>query len=68
MTALDVAYSTGSAWTCTSGDHASCKAHTIHGNGDDRGVRVVLKAGEDGFNGVYNVGTVSASEPAARDQ
>ena len=65
VTALDVAFSTGSAWTCISGDATGCRSHTLRGSGDNRGTRVIMRADETGFNGVYNVGTITASPPAA---
>jgi hypothetical protein len=67
VTALDVAYPGGTAWTCDSADAASCKVRAIRGKGDDKGVRVILHPLEGGFHGVYNVGPLTASPPAAPD-
>jgi hypothetical protein len=66
ITALDVARSGGTAWTCTTPDPASCKIREIPGKEDDKGVRVILHPLEGGFHGVYNVGRLTASPPAAR--
>lgn len=66
VTALDVVYSGGTAWTCDSGEAASCKAREIGGKGDDKGVRVISHSLEGGFHGVYNVGKLTASPPAAQ--
>jgi hypothetical protein len=63
-TALDIAYPGGTAWTCSSGDAASCKIRELGGKGDDKGVRVILHPLEGGFHGVYNVGPLTASLPA----
>jgi len=64
--ALDVAYSDGTTWSCSSGDASSCGAHATRGSGDDHGVRIVMRSTGDGFQGVYNVGRLTASPPAAR--
>jgi hypothetical protein len=56
VTSLDVAFTRGSAWTCTSGDAHDCGPHILSGTGYDHGIRVE--------HGVYNVGTITASEPA----
>jgi len=66
IAALDVAYSGGTAWTCDSGEPAGCKARELGGKGDDKGVRVIPHPLKDGFNGVYNVGKLTASLPAAQ--
>lgn len=66
VTALDVAYSGGTAWTCESGDPVSCKTRELGGKGDEKGVRVLLHPLEGGFHGVYNVGRLTASPPAAQ--
>jgi len=66
VTALDVAYPGGTAWTCDSADAAGCKVRAIRGKGDDKGVRVILHPLEGGFHGVYNVGPLTASPPAAQ--
>ena len=50
VTSLDVGFTNGTAWTCTSGDPKDCGPHALRGSGDDRGV--------------YDVGTITASEPA----
>jgi len=65
ITALDVSRSGGTAWTCMTPDSESCKVREIPGKGDDKGVRVILHPLEGGFNGVYNVGRLTASLPAA---
>jgi hypothetical protein len=58
VSSLDVAFTNGSAWTCVSGDAADCGPHSLRGSGDGRGGRVE--------HGVYDVGTITASEPAVR--
>jgi hypothetical protein len=66
VTALDVAYSGGTAWTCESGEAASCKERALGGEGDEKGVRVIPHPLEGGFHGVYNVGRLTASPPAVQ--
>jgi hypothetical protein len=65
LTSLDVAYSGGSAWTCTSAEAASCKVRSLRGSGDDQGTRVIrFPEVRQGYDGVYNVGKLTASPPA----
>ena len=67
VTSLDVAYTDGTAWTCTSADASSCQARALRGNGDAQGGRVVLHPEiTNGHTGVYHVGPLTASPPAAR--
>lgn len=66
VTALDVAYSGGTAWICETPQPASCGPKTLKGRPDAGGSRVTVFAtvGSDGYSGTYGVGTLSASPPA----
>jgi hypothetical protein len=67
VAALDVAYSGGSAWICQSADAAGCKPARL-GNkaGAAKGEVVTFPALDNaGYTGVYGVGELSASPPAA---
>ena len=67
ISALDVAYSSGTAWFCTSAEPTGCHVRPLRGTGDDQGVRVIrFPEVKDGYTGVYNVGSLTASPPAAR--
>ena len=66
VTSLDVAYANGTAWTCTSAEASSCQVRTLRGVGDAQGGRVVVHPEvTNGHSGVYHVGTLTASPPAA---
>jgi hypothetical protein len=66
IVALDVAYREGTAWFCTSADAASCGVKPVRRAGDRQEAGVILySAPKDGYNGVYNVGVLTASPPAA---
>jgi len=65
LTSLDVSYQGGTAWVCTSPDAASCAARTVRGRADAQAGRVVLNPQvTNGYHGVYDVGTLTASPPA----
>lgn len=68
VTALNVAYTGGTAWYCDGSDAAACKGRDLQGAlKEDKGVRVVRQPAPDGgYDGVYEVGQLHASEPAAR--
>jgi len=66
LTSLDVSYPDGTAWTCTSAEASSCQERALRGKGDGQGGRVVLHPQvTNGHSGVYSVGTLTASPPAA---
>jgi hypothetical protein len=67
LTALDVAYRGGTAWTCTSGEPESCRARTLRGRAEAGSGRVTLHPEVTrGYHGVYEVGDLTASPPAWR--
>ena len=67
LTSLDVAYQGGTAWTCTSGDAASCQARALRGRAGVGAGRVTLHPQvTNGHHGFYEVGTLTASPPARR--
>lgn len=67
VTSLNVAYADGTAWTCTTAEASSCQVRALRGNGDAQGGRVVLHPEvTNGYHGVYHVGSLTASPPAAR--
>jgi hypothetical protein len=68
VTALDVATSGGSAWTCTGAEASSCQARSLRGRAADdaRGVVVRDQVNESGYHGTYAVGPITASPPAVR--
>jgi hypothetical protein len=65
--ALDVAYDGGSAWTCTTADPGSCGERTLRGRHAQALRGIALNPSiADGFDGVYDVGRLTASRPARR--
>ncbi|RKG90251.1 hypothetical protein [Corallococcus terminator] len=69
VTALDMAYDSGSAWICaadTQGRKLDCGVKQTKGkdNGDRFFVHVWDSPNKEGYHGVFYVGPVSASEPA----
>lgn len=65
ITALEVAYAEGTAWTCTSGEVASCGVRPLRGRGDAQGGRIVLHSEvKNGHHGVFHIGPPTASPPA----
>lgn len=66
VTALDMAYASGTAWICTMGSKLDCGIRPARGK--DNGVRPFIHLwgarSEAGYDGVFYVGTVNASEPA----
>nr|WP_244237145.1 hypothetical protein [Corallococcus llansteffanensis] len=69
VTALDMAYDSGSAWICAAdevGRKLDCGVKTTKGkdNGDRFFVHVWDSPNAEGYQGVFYVGRVSASEPA----
>ncbi len=66
--ALDVAYTQGTAWFCTSADAASCQVRAVKQAAapqGTQGIQVVLYPDpKDGYNGIYRVGLLTASPPA----
>jgi hypothetical protein len=67
VAALDVAYSGGSAWICQGADPAGCKPVRLGTKGGAARSEVVTFPALDdaGYTGVYGVGELSASPPAA---
>jgi hypothetical protein len=63
---LDVSYTGGTAWTCTSAERESCQTRSLKGQGEGQALEVRLGDAVDanGFRGSYHVGTLSASPPA----
>lgn len=69
ITALEVAYAEGTAWTCTSGEVASCGVRPLRGRGDAQGGRIVLHSEvKNGHHGLFHIGPPTASPPAVRTQ
>lgn len=67
VTALDVSYPDGTAWTCTSAEASSCQERPLRGRGDGQGERVVLHPEvTNGHHGVYHLRSLTASPPAVR--
>ncbi|RKH04343.1 hypothetical protein D7V97_25425 [Corallococcus sp. CA053C] len=69
VTALDMAYDSGSAWICAAdqkGRKLDCGVKATKGkdNGDRFFVHVWDSPNAEGYHGVFYVGRVSASEPA----
>lgn len=64
--ALDMSHAGGSAWLCLSGE--PCKVQQLRGKGKKGGplaVTVYDAVDAKGFHGVYDVGSITASLPAA---
>lgn len=67
VTALEVAYAEGTAWTCTTNEVASCGVRPLRGRGDAQGGRIVLHPEvKNGHHGVFHIGPPTASPPAVR--
>ncbi|WP_375756524.1 hypothetical protein [Corallococcus exercitus] len=69
VTALDMAYDSGTAWICAAdaqGRKLDCGVKSAKGkdNGDRFFVHTWSSANKEGYHGVFYVGHVSASEPA----
>ncbi|RKH91088.1 hypothetical protein D7Y21_04230 [Corallococcus sp. AB045] len=69
VTALDMAYDSGTAWVCAAdaqGRKLDCGVKEAKGkdNGDRFFVHTWSSANKDGYHGVFYVGHVTASEPA----
>jgi hypothetical protein len=66
ISALDVAYTGGSAWICETPQPASCGAKPLKGRPDagSLGVTLASTVNADGYSGVYSVGDLTASPPA----
>ncbi|RKH59465.1 hypothetical protein [Corallococcus aberystwythensis] len=69
VTALDMAYNSGTAWICAADKQSSkldCGVKEAKGkdNGDRFFVHTWASANQDGYHGVFYVGHVTASEPA----
>lgn len=66
VTALDMAYAPGSAWFCEGAEPSSCKVQTLNGRGDEKArgrVELFPARDERGYDGVYQVGPLTASLP-----
>lgn len=68
LTSLDVSHSGGAGWFCTSADPASCQERPLGSTSDQAAAPGVSLHPEmrNGHHGVYRVGRVTASPPAAR--
>ncbi len=64
VTALDVSYRGGEAWTCTSAEASSCQVRAIQGRPQDppQGIEIYPEIA-NGHHGVYRVGDLRASPP-----
>ena len=62
---LNVRYSGGTAWTCTSANAADCGAHPLEGIPHERGVHLEPSS-DGGYDGWFGLGEINASPPAAR--
>ena len=69
VTALDMAYAPGSAWICEGAEPSTCQVKALNGKGDERStgrVELFPVRDERGYDGVYQVGPLTASLPAVR--
>jgi hypothetical protein len=65
LTALDVSYQGGTAWFCTTAEASSCQVRSVRGSADPQSGRVVLHPQmTNGYHGIYEVGSLTASPPA----
>jgi hypothetical protein len=66
VTALDVSYPSGTAWTCASADPASCGARNLSGKEPEPAGREVwlYPAVRGGHHGAYRIASLTASRPA----
>jgi hypothetical protein len=64
VTALDVSYRGGEAWTCLTAEASSCQIRKIQGRPEDpaEGIEIYPEIA-NGHNGVYYVGDLHASPP-----
>ncbi len=64
VTALDVSYRGGEAWTCLTAEASSCQIRTIQGRPESpaEGIEIYPEIA-NGHNGVYYVGDLHASPP-----
>lgn len=64
VTALDVSYRGGEAWTCATAEASSCQVRPIQGRPQDppQGIEIFPEVA-NGHNGVYRVGDLLASPP-----
>ena len=67
VTALDVSYRGGEAWTCLTAEASSCEIRTIQGRPESpaEGIEIYPEIA-NGHNGVYYVGDLHASPPMVR--
>jgi hypothetical protein len=65
LTALDVSYRDGTAWFCTTAEPSSCQVRSVRGSANAQTGRVVLHPEmTNGYHGLYEVGSLTASLPA----
>lgn len=64
VTALDVSFRGGEAWTCTTAEASSCQSRAIPGRPEDpaEGIEIYPEIA-NGHHGVYRVGDLRASPP-----
>ena len=69
VTALDVSYRGGEAWTCTTAETSSCQVRAIRGRPEDppSGIEIYREIA-NGHHGVYRVGDLRASPPMVQAQ
>ena len=67
IAALDVRYTGGTAWFCLGEQPSSCAVHEVRGGARPAAPRVTQFAhlSPEGYNGLYFVGRLTASPPAA---
>lgn len=60
---LNASYDAGSAWVCMSGANDPCGPHTIKGRMMVPAQSIQLGPLQEGYDGLYGVGTLTASKP-----
>jgi hypothetical protein len=67
VVSLNAKYGDGEAWMCTGGDASSCAANPVRSNGGGSGPSISIDGNiEDGYDGAFFVGSLTASPPQAR--
>jgi hypothetical protein len=61
---LDVRYRAGTAWICQSNSPEACKPTTLQGSPAPTAAGVALAPQPEGYDGTFDVGTLTASLPA----
>ncbi len=69
IVSLNVDHAGGTAWMCLASDQGGCSVHELVGHGPEEAWQIDLRGeiGEDGHQGVYQVGKITASLPANKE-